>query len=102
MAPPRATEVNRIVVRTILQTACVGLGLLSLISIATPAPTVYAAAGSWSTGKWEAMWTKGLTRYADDSARIDFDALKQSHVDLDRVVAFTAAVDRFPATALPG
>jgi hypothetical protein len=67
MAPARATEVNGVVVRTILQTACVGLGLLSLISVATPAPTVDAAAGSWSTG----------------AGRIDFDSLKQSTAAVD-------------------
>jgi hypothetical protein len=78
------------------------LGLLSLISIATPAPAGDAAAEAWSIGEWEAAWTKVLTRYVDDAGRIDFDALRQNHVDLDRVVAFIAAVDpdsqpqRFP------
>jgi Protein of unknown function, DUF547 len=78
------------------------LGLLSLISIATPAPAVGAATQAWSIGEWEAAWTKVLTRYVDDAGRIDFDALRQNHVDLDRVVAFIAAVDpdsqpqRFP------
>jgi hypothetical protein len=69
------------------------LGLLSLISIATPAPAGDAVAEAWSIGEWEAAWTKVLTRYVDDAGRIDFDSLRQNHVDLDRVVAFIAAVD---------
>src|SRR6266545_4761940 len=78
------------------------LGLLSLISIATPAPGLEAETGAWSIGEWEVGWTKVLARNVDDSGRIDFDALRQNHVDLDRVVAFAAAVDpdsqpqRFP------
>jgi hypothetical protein len=78
------------------------LGLLSLISIATPAPAGDAAAEAWSIGEWEAAWTKVLTRYVDDLGRIDFESLRQNHVELDRVVAFAAAVDpasqpqRFP------
>jgi hypothetical protein len=78
------------------------LGLLSLISIATPAPAGDAAAEAWSIGEWEAAWTKVLIRYVDDSGRVDFDALRQNQIDLDRVVAFIAAVhpdsqpQRFP------
>jgi hypothetical protein len=78
------------------------LGLLSLISIATPAPAGDATAEAWSIGEWEAAWTKVLTRYVDDAGRIDFDSLRRNHVDLDRVVAFIAIVDpdsqpqRFP------
>jgi Protein of unknown function, DUF547 len=67
------------------------LGLLSLIS--TPTPVLDSATGAWSIGEWEAAWTKVLTRYVDDAGRIDFDALRQNRVDLDRVVAFIAAVD---------
>src|SRR5262245_66610941 len=50
----------------------------------------------------ETAWTKVLTLCVDDSCRIDFDSLRQNHTDLDRVVAFIAAVDpdsqpqRFP------
>jgi Protein of unknown function, DUF547 len=79
------------------------LGLLSLVSITTPVPGVDAATTeAWSIGEWEAAWTKVLTRYVDDAGRIDFDSLRRNHVDLDRVVAFIAAVDpgsqpqRFP------
>ncbi len=78
------------------------LGLLSLISIATPAPAGDATAEAWSIGEWEAAWTTVLTRYVDDLGRIDFDSLRRNHVDLDRVIAFIAAVDpasqpqRFP------
>jgi hypothetical protein len=69
------------------------LGLLSLISIATPAPALDAATKALSIGEWETLWTKVLTRHVDESGRIDFDALSQNHADLDRVVAFIAAVD---------
>lgn len=78
------------------------LGLLSLISTATPAPALDAATAAMSIGDWEAAWTKVLTRTVDDAGRIDFDSLRQDRVDLDRVVAFVAAADpvsqpqRFP------
>jgi hypothetical protein len=77
-----------------------GFGLLSLISITTPAPAEGAA--NLSIGEWEALWTKVLIRNVDDSGRIDFDALTHNRADLDRVVAFIAAADpasqpeRFP------
>ena len=88
--------------RRIRRVAYMALGLLSLISIATPAPAGDTATEAWSIGEWETAWTKVLTRYVDDSGRIDFDSLRQNHADLDRVVAFIAAVDpdsqsqRFP------
>src|SRR5216684_2553833 len=88
--------------RRIRRVAYMVLGLLSLISIATPAPALDAPTGALSIGEWEAAWTKVLTRCVDDSGRIDFDSLRRDHVDLDRVVAFVAAVDpvsqpkRFP------
>src|SRR5215471_8884574 len=78
------------------------MGLLSLVTIATPVPARDAAAANLSIGEWEALWTKVLIRHVDDSGRIDFDALSHNHADLDRVVAFIAAVDpasrpeRFP------
>lgn len=78
------------------------LGLLTLISIATPAPAMDTATAAWSVSEWETAWTKVLTRVVGDLGRIDFDALRQNHADLDRVVAFVAAVDpasqphRFP------
>ncbi len=78
------------------------LGLLSLISVTTPVPALGAATEALSAGDWEAMWTKVLARHVDESGRIDFDSLSQNHADLDRVVAFVAAVDpisqpqRFP------
>src|SRR5258708_803171 len=87
--------------RRIRRGAYMALGLLSLISIATPAPAGDATAEAWSIGEWEAAWTKVLTRYVD-AGRIDFDSLRRNHVDLDRVVAFIAIVDpdsqpqRFP------
>jgi hypothetical protein len=69
------------------------LGLLSLISIATPAPALDAATKALSIAQWETLWTKVLIRHVDESGRIDFDALSMNHADLDRVVAFIAAVD---------
>jgi hypothetical protein len=69
------------------------LALLSLISIATPVPALNAATKALSIGEWEALWTKVLIQYVDDTGRIDFDGLSRDHVDLDRVVAFVAAVD---------
>jgi Protein of unknown function, DUF547 len=77
------------------------LGLLSLISVATPVPA-QDAAQALSVGEWEALWTKVLARNVDDTGHIAFDALSRDHADLDRVVAFIAAVDpvsqphRFP------
>src|SRR5260370_36924554 len=67
-----------------------------------PDPAGGAAVEAWSIGEWEGAWTKVLSRYVDDAGRIDFDSLRQNHVDLDRLVAFIAAVDpdsqsqRFP------
>jgi hypothetical protein len=57
------------------------LGLLSLISIAMPAPAEDATAEAWSIVEWEAAWTKVLTRYVDDAGRIDFDSLRRNHSD---------------------
>src|SRR5215467_9885819 len=82
--------------------AVMALGLLSLISIATPVPALDAATKALSVGEWETLWTKVLSRNVDDAGRIDFDALRGDHADLDRVAAFVAAVDpvsqpqRFP------
>ena len=67
------------------------LGLLSLIS--TRAPALDTETRASSIGEWEATWTKVLARHVDDLGRIDFDALRQNHADLDLVVAFVAAVD---------
>jgi hypothetical protein len=88
--------------RAMRAAAYMALALLSLISIATPVPALDAATKALSIAEWEALWTKVLVRYVDDSGRIDFDALSRDHVDLDRVVAFVAAVgpvsqpQRFP------
>ena len=82
--------------------AYMALGLLSLIS--TRAPALGIATEAWNIGEWETAWTKVLTRYVGDSGRIDFASLRQNHTDLDRVVAFIAAVDpdsqpqRFPTS----
>jgi hypothetical protein len=76
---------------TIMRTAY--MGLLSLVSIATPVPARDAATANLSIGEWEALWTKVLIRHVDESGRIDFEALNHNHLDLDQVVAFIAAVD---------
>jgi hypothetical protein len=91
--------------RQILRATYMGLTLFSLISGATPV-TAWDAA-DLSIGEWEALWTKVLARHVDESGRIDFDALSHDHADLDRVVAFIAAVDppsqpgRFPDRQSP-
>src|SRR5215813_7615381 len=78
------------------------LGLLSLVSIATLVPARDAATTNLSVGEWEVLWTNVLIRHVDDSGRIEFGALSRNHADLDRVVAFIAAIDptsqpeRFP------
>ena len=87
-------------IRQILRATYMGFGFFSLISATTPV-TAWDAA-SLSIGEWEALWTKVLARHVDESGRIDFDALSGDHADLDRVIAFIAAVDpvsrpeRFP------
>jgi len=54
---------------------------------------------------WEAIWTRVLESHVDQTGRIDFAGLKGERGDLDRVVAFIAAVDpaaaplRFPSQA---
>jgi hypothetical protein len=70
------------------------LGLISLFSIPTPVPANRSDIGS--IAEWEAVWTSVLTRHVDERGRIDFSTLKDNHDDLDRVVAFIAALD--PAT----
>jgi hypothetical protein len=72
---------------------------LILFSASTPAP---ALADDLSTWDWEMIWTRVLSRHVNGAGQIDFSALQQDHGDLDRVVAFIAAVDpnsqpnRFP------
>src|SRR6516225_6707073 len=84
----------------ILRAVYMSLGLLSLLSIATPVPARDTATTNLSIGEWEALWTKVLIRHVDDSGRIDFDALSHNPADLDQVVAFIAAPasqpERFP------
>ena len=67
------------------------LGLLSLIAIATPVPV--RGSEAMSVREWEALWARVLSRHVDEQGRIDFAAVKRNHSDLDRVVAFVAAVD---------
>lgn len=65
--------------------------LFSLISL--PTPVLAQDSARMSTREWETLWTKVLADHADERGRINFIALKQNHADLDRVVAFVAAVD---------
>ncbi len=51
-----------------------------------------------SIEEWEAIWTRVLERHVDEAGRIDFTGLKGDGEDLERVVAFIAAID--PASAL--
>lgn len=67
------------------------IGLFSLFSTATPVPA--PESNIRGVRDWEAAWTTVLTRHVDDHGRVDFLALKRAHDDLDRVVAFIAAVD---------
>jgi hypothetical protein len=89
--------------------ACIALGVLLLIIIPVTFPLGAAVARpgteEMSVREWEALWTSVLTRHVDNAGRIDFAALIRDHADLDRVVAFVAAVDpvsrpqRFPDLA---
>lgn len=63
--------------------------LLSAIPLASAAPREQAL----MIPEWEALWSGVLTRYVDDAGRVDFAALARDHGDLDRVVAFVAAIN---------
>jgi Protein of unknown function, DUF547 len=65
--------------------------MVSLISF--PPPPIDAETKAMTIGEWETLWTRVLGRSVDDAGRIDFDALAKNHADLDRVIAFIAAVD---------
>jgi hypothetical protein len=65
--------------------------MASLISF--PPPPIDAGTRDMTIAEWETLWTRVLSRSVDDAGRIDFDALTKNHADLDRVVAFVAAVD---------
>jgi hypothetical protein len=68
-------------------------GFRSAIAAPTPVPGTAPAVEELSIGEWEALWTSVLMRHVNDAGRIDFAALTREHADLDRVVAFVAAVD---------
>jgi hypothetical protein len=70
-----------------------GFNFRSAIAPPAPVPGTAPAAEELSIGEWEALWTSVLMRHVDDAGRIDFIALTREHADLDRVVAFIAAVD---------
>jgi len=81
--------------------------MLMLIPLGSPSGAVPPPSGAeeLNVREWEALWTGVLKRNVDDAGRIDFAALRKDHADLDRVVAFVAAVDpisqpkRFPDRA---
>jgi|SRR5579859_694309 len=69
----------------------------------TTAPVSAQDVAEMNIHEWENLWTKVLAEYVDEDGRIAFQALKQNHGDLDKVVAYIAAVDplstpeRFPS-----
>ena len=83
----------------------IGIVALMLLSIATLGATGAPDAAAMTIPEWETLWSSVLARYVDDAGRIDFAALSHDHADLDRMVAFVAAVDpvsqprRFPDRA---
>jgi hypothetical protein len=82
--------------------ACVALGLMVLIFGTLESAAAAASPEALTLSEWERAWTDVLARHVDDAGRIDFNVLTHNHADLDRVVAFVAAVDpvsqpqRFP------
>jgi hypothetical protein len=68
-------------------------GLLVLFCVAAPGARGASSDRTLTVPEWEALWSRVLGRYVDDAGRVDFAALAQEHGDLDRVVAFVAAVD---------
>lgn len=78
------------------------VSLFSLIAVGTPLSVGAQGADALTNHEWEALWTRVLAQHVDDAGRIDFSALARNHAELDRVVAFVAAVDpvsqpqRFP------
>ena len=73
--------------------ASAAFGLLSLLQVTAYAALPAPDAEAMTIREWETLWTQVLVRHVDDAGRIDFSSLAQDHVDLDRVVAFVAAVD---------
>lgn len=70
----------------------------TIVSRAMPA-ALSSEVEQLSVGDWEAIWTRVLERHVDQVGRIDFAGLKSDHADLDRVVAFIAAVDPVSSSA---
>src|SRR5260370_40675328 len=60
----RSPRPDRMMIR-ICRAVLMALSLLSLVSIATPAPAVDAATKALSIGEWEPLWTKVLTQSVD-------------------------------------
>ena len=85
--------------------ADIPIGVLMVLATATFGATGAPGAATMTIPEWETLWSSVLARYVDDAGRIDFAALSHDHADLDRVVAFVAAVDpvsepqRFPDRA---
>jgi hypothetical protein len=85
--------------------AGIAVGVVMLLSTATAGAADPPGAAAMTIPEWQALWSSVLARYVDDAGRIDFAALSNDHADLDRVVAFVAAVDpvsepqRFPDRA---
>ena len=69
------------------------LGLIAFLSTATAVPATDHPPAAMTNRDWEALWTKVLSRHVDEDGRIDFAGLGANRSDLDRVVAFVAAID---------
>jgi hypothetical protein len=75
--------------------ASIAFGLLTLLVGATFGAMSPSAVEAMTIPEWENLWSSVLAKHVDDAGHIDFAALTQDHGDLDRVVAFIAAVDPF-------
>jgi hypothetical protein len=82
--------------------AGIAFGLLTLLVGVAFSAGGTSSAETMTIPEWEALWSSVLAKRVDDAGHVDFAALTQDHGDLDRVVAFIAAVDpvsqpqRFP------
>src|SRR5260370_21721984 len=69
------------------------LGLIAFLSMATAVPATDHPPAAMTSRDWEALWTTVVSRHVDEAGRIDFSGLWANRHDLDRVVAFVAAID---------
>ncbi len=69
------------------------MGLIAFLSMATAVPATDHPPAAMTSRDWEALWTTVVSRHVDEAGRIDFSGLWANRHDLDRVVAFVAAID---------